>query len=190
MNIEPGDIVGFSSCDATGFWVNIGTLGIPFWSISHVAIAAAHPNTGRVLLFESTSECPLLCAIQKRAISGVQAHYSGARINTYRGKIWHYQLRKPLTAEQSVLLTESCVSYLGVSYDKIGAFRSRATPWSWLERHWRPESLQALFCSEYCAAMEREIGVFPTGDASKWNPNSFVRALSNRAIVKMPGRLK
>lgn len=190
MSIEPGDIVGFSSCDATGFWVNIGTLGIPFWSISHVAIAAAHPSTGQTLLFESTSKCSLHCVIRKRMVSGVQAHYPRARINTYRGKVWHYPLRKRLTTEQSALLTESCVNYLEVGYDAIGAFRSRATPWGWLERHWRPESLQALFCSEYCAAMEREIGVFPTGDVSKWSPNSFCRAMSNRATVKMPGRLK
>lgn len=173
-----------------GFWINLGTWGIPFWSLSHVAIVAAHPNTGQPLLFESTTYCRQQCVIRNKWVQGVQAHTPDVRIGLYRGKVWHYPLRESLTVEQGVLLTESCVSYLGVGYDAIGAFRSRATPWGLLERYWRPENLQALFCSEYCAAMEREIGVFRTGHASKWNPNSFARELQRRGIVRRPVRVK
>lgn len=186
----PGDIVGFSSCSQSGFWVNIGTLGLPFWSLSHVAIVGLHPNTGTPVLFEATSLCDMRCAVKKRKISGVQAHYPDIRVRRYHGKAWHYQLKKPLTVEQSAHLTDFCVGHIGIGYDAIGALRARSTALGLLERHWRPENLQALFCSEFCAAAERAIGVFNTGDASKWNPNSFVRALRRRAIVGKPTRKK
>ena len=173
-----------------GFWINVGTLGIPFWSLSHVAVVAAHPNTGHPLLFESTTYCRYRCVIRKEYVKGMQSHYPGSRIQLYHGKVWHYSLRNTLSDKQSNRLTEFFVGLLGVGYDKIGAFRSRDTPWGLLEQYWRPENLQALFCAEVSAAGLREVGEFRTGNVSKWNPNSFVRALKRRGIVGKPQRVK
>ena len=49
---RPGDIIGFSSCSQSGFWVNVGTLGIPFWSLSHVGIVGLHPNSGVPVIYD------------------------------------------------------------------------------------------------------------------------------------------
>ena len=188
--MKPGDVFGFSSCSSMGFWINLGTWGIPFWCLSHVAVVAAHPSTGQPLLFESTLSGNRRCVIQKEHVKGMQAHYPGLRIQLYHGKVWHYSLRNTLSDKQSNRLTEYFVGLLGVGYYKIGAFRSRATPWGLLEQYWRPENLQALFCAEVSAAGLRVVNEFRTGNASKWNPNSFVRALRRRGIVGKPQRVK
>lgn len=173
-----------------GFWINLGTWGIPFYSLSHVAIVAKNPETGTCVLFESTSLCEQRCVVREKHVEGVQGHYVSLRSRLYKGKVYHYPLAKNLTDKQSGCLTDFCIGHLGVGYDAIGAFRSRDTPWGLLEQRFRPENLQALFCSEFCAAALREIEEFRTGSVSKWNPNSFARALHRRGIVDRPQRVK
>lgn len=188
-SLRAGDVLGFSACDCLGVGINLATWGLPGVGLSHVAICADHPDTGDLVLFESTSLYPVPCAIRGVVVSGLQCHAIRPRVATYRGKVWAYQLRKPLDVRQSNRLTAYCLRHLGTAYDAIGAFRSRQAGFGWLERRLRPEDLTSIFCSEFVAAAHRHVDVFQTANASAWNPNRYCRELQARGLVHEPERL-
>jgi len=188
--LRPGDVVGFSSSEWTGWIINGGTWGLPLWGLSHVALVAAHPDDGRPVLFESTSLYNEPCLLQGEIVEGVQCHEIWPRVEAYRGKVWHYPRRRSISAEQSVDLTEFCMSNLGTSYDRIGAFRSRGAGFGWFEKFFLGQDLTSLFCSEFAAVALDHIEAFYTANASKWNPNALCRALLRRGISQKPVRLK
>lgn len=185
---KPGDVLAFSSCSLGGAGINLATWGIPFWSISHVGIVANNPGSGRPLVFEATKSCKLPCVLQGVHVEGVQAHLIRLRVKRYHGRVWLYPLRNPLTPAESESLTSFCMKHLGVGYDPIGAFRARHTPLGLFLLHFRAENLMSLFCAEWCAAAERQVNRFHTGNVSKWNPNSFCRALLRRGVCGRPQR--
>ncbi len=188
---EPAGFLGFSSCSHYGFIINLGTWGIPFWSLSHVALVAEHPDDGHLVLFESTTLDETPCLFQGRSVDGVQCHEIVPRVLRYPGKVWYYPRVNPITPEQSIKLTQFCVDHLGVAYDAVGAFRSRGAGFGWLEKRlFSHEDLTSVFCSEFEVAAENHIGAFHTGNASKWNPNSSARAHLRRGISLKPLRLK
>ena len=71
--IKTGDIIGFSGEGRVGDIINIGTFGIPRWSICHVGIMG-EATDGRQLLFESTTLDDLPCEIAGVKFDGTQAH--------------------------------------------------------------------------------------------------------------------
>jgi len=190
MDVRAGDILGFSSCSLMGLGINVGTLGLPFWSLSHVGIVVRRQLFDRLLLAESTMTCRLPCKIQSRVVEGVQVHRIADRVQSYRGKIWCYSLAEPLSELQEQQLWEFVEQYLGAGYDMRGAFGARNTLLAFLERRFRPENLMALFCSEFVAAGLRHINLFPTIKADRWNPNSLCRRLLRMHLYKQPERWK
>lgn len=185
---QVGDVIGFTGFGWTSSIITLGSLGVPFWSLSHVGIVAGYKD--ECLLFESTTLDDAPCAIQKRTVHGVQAQHLDSRIKAYRGLVWHYPLSRQLYWHEKSRLSTFLIAQLGKDYDAIGAFRSGGNGFSWLESFFHEENLSSLFCSELVAAALRDIGVFTTSNASKWNPAKLVRTLRWCGILRKPTRLK
>lgn len=143
-----------------------------------------------LLLYESTTQCDFPCAIRHKRWSGTQAHHIGPRLQSYRGKVWHYPLAKPLRPWERKALSRFLKDGLGKPYDMTGAERSAGKIWSAVQAHLHEESLSALFCSEWVAAALKEIERFDTLSASEWSPNALIRECNRRGILTYPRRLK
>ncbi len=188
-HVLPGDIIGFSGANSTSDFINIVTYGLPRWSISHVGIVAAYPGEVN-LIFESTTDGVHPCFIQNAYVTGSQAQLIEPRIADYVGRVWHYPLVKPLRAWESKALTRFLMGGLGKRYDNAGATLAGAKIWSYIQSRLHPESLEALFCSEWVAAAHRFIERFDTPNISSWSPNALIREERRRGILEKPVRLK
>ena len=189
---KPGDIIGFSGDSWLSVGINLATYGIPFWSLSHVGVVGEYDGEydGELLVFESTEQSDLPCAIQGKPVCGTQAHRLDECVEAYCGKVWLYPLYRSLYAKERKRLNTFLRKYIGTNYDAIGAFRSAGVGWSWLESKLRRADLSSLFCSEYCAAAHVSVGIFRTDHVSRWSPNRLVRTERRRGILLKPWRLK
>lgn len=183
--VKPGDFIGFTGRDLMSAIINVGTLGVPFWGLSHCGIVVAPLERSTLLaIFESTTLSPGPCLFSRKETSGVQAHRLHWRVSNYPGKVWHYPLSRPLSGLNQQALYDSCMSSLGMGYDFLQAFRSRSLGFGWLEKLlYGRENLTSVYCSEFIAARYREIDVFRTRNVSKWSPNKLARALIERRAV-------
>lgn len=189
-NYQPGDLIGFSACSALGVGINVCTLGLPFWGLSHVGIIAGNPDTWEPVLWESTALIDRPCLVRRRRVDGVQCHRIRTRLKTYCGRAWLYRLKQPLAEREGYCLTSYLYSNLGRDYDYLGALRARETPLGWMEQWLCPENLHSLFCSELAAAAYRRVGRLNTANCSKWSPNRLARTLVRQGITLPPIRLK
>ena len=187
--IKAGDIVGFSGRSWISAGINLATYGIPLWGISHVGIMAHAPD-GRLLIFESTSLEDLPCEISHENFTGTQAHLLDDILRVYEGKAWHYPVYRPLYDYEDKRLTEFLMATIHTPYDAMGAFRSAGVGLSWVESLFHPENLHSIICSEWVAAAYADIGLVPSANAARWNPNHLVRHLRGAEILRNPRRLK
>lgn len=188
--IKPGDVIGFSGAGLTGDIINIGTFGIPRWDICHVGIMG-EASDGRLLLFESTTLDDLPCEIYGGKFDGTQAHVLDTAISSYREKIWHYPLYRPLYDCERRRLTEFLMATIHTPYSKMDALRSADfLGLSFFETLLGETHLQHIFCSEWVAAAHSYIGLWPTSNAGRWNPNHLVRFLRSHGVVYKARRLK
>lgn len=173
---EPMDLIGFSSWSGCGVAINLCSLGIPFYHLSHVGIVARHPDHPWPLLCESTNLYRKPCMVQDKLVDGVQWHKIGPRIRSYKGLVYHYQVRVPLTPGQQSMLSQFLKDMTGRSYDAFGALGARDTLLGWLARRGKVADLVSLFCSELVAAAGRKCGVYPQSiNASGFSPNRIIR---------------
>jgi hypothetical protein len=186
--IKVGDIIGFSGYGWKSVLINVCSYGIPWWNLSHIGIIGEYE--GELLLFESTTLSNLPCVIQGKSFQGTQACRLNDRVAAYLGSAWHYPLYRSLFGAEADRLNKFLIEHLGIQYDHIGAIRSGGAAWSWLESHLHSENLDSIFCSEYCAAAHRDIGLIQTDHVSRWNPNRFVRHERGEKILVKPWRLK
>lgn len=186
--MKPGDVIGFSGRSWVSAAINIGTYGIPFWGISHVGIMAKASDE-RLLLFES-SEDDIPCAISGERLVGTQAHVLDDVLKVYRGKVYHYPLYRLLYLNEDARLTRFLMETIHTPYDLMGAFRAAGVGISWIESLFRSQDLSMIFCSEWVASAFSMIGVFPTSNASRWNPNRLIRHLRWNDVLFKPRRLK
>ena len=186
--MKAGDVVGFSGRGWISAAVNIGTYGLPFFGISHVGVMANDPD-GRLLLFES-SEDDIPCAISGERLVGTQAHVLEDVLKIYEGKVYHYPLYRPLYLNEDARLTRFLMETIHTPYDLMGALRTSGVGLSWIESIFRPQDLRTIFCSEWLASALSIIGVFPTSNASRWNPNRLIRHLRWNDVLFKPKRLK
>lgn len=189
MELKAGDIIGFSGSGPISDLINVGTFGIPRWHLCHVGILAELDN--QLLLFESTSlgkDVP--CVLQEKVVKGVQAHTIEEFLER-EGRIWVYPLHRTLYLRESRRLTYSLLGKLGKRYDLLGAGRAGGgLVLRWLRVLLRRENLDQEFCSELTADEYSKLGVLPTGNASAYNPNSFVRRARRAGVLKPRVRLK
>jgi hypothetical protein len=187
-NLKPGDLIGFSSFDWSGFVINLGTYGIPFYDISHIGIISEHQ--GQLMLFESTTFCNIPCSIQGIRVNGTQCHPLEDRMKGYFGSVWHYPLLWELSESQRAELSAFLHSQIARPYDLAGAFRSSGKIFSYIESLFsKSNDESSLYCSEWCALAHRKIGLFRTRSASKWSPNALVRAEFEQEIIGKRVRL-
>jgi hypothetical protein len=187
-NLQPGTLLGFSGACGLSDIINVVTLGVPRWGLSHVGIMAEH--RGELLLFESTTLDSRPCVIQQKLFNGTQAHRLDDVLTNYKGRVWAHPLSRPLYSFESQRLSDFLVGTIGVPYDQEGAMRSAGIGLSWVESLFRPEDLHTIFCSEWLAKAYCEIGLLLTDDASRWNPNRLARRLRRNHVVLKPRRLK
>lgn len=192
-DIKAGDIIGFSGDHWYSSAINICTLGVPHYSISHVGIVAyvnEGRHGGRLMMFESTDEPGEPCEVTGNRIAGVQAHGTFRSVNKYKGRAWHYPLYRNLYVHEEERLTEFLDSMIGLPYDNPGAIRSGGLLFAWIGSLFRSQDLSKLFCSELVAASLAAIGIFSTTNASRWSPNKLIRRLRREGIVNAPRRMK
>ena len=188
-DIKAGDVIGFSGNSWISALINIGTYGIPFWDISHVGVMA-HAADGRLLLFESTTLENMPCEIAGACFNGTQAHDLAKVLKAYNGKVWHYPLYRSLYEYEDKRLTDFLMATIHTPYDAMGAFRAAGVGLSWVESCFREQDLHMIFCSEWVAAAYADIGIMPTANAARWNPNHLCRTLRRREIVLTPRRMR
>ena len=182
--VKSGDLIGFSGYSLSGLIINLGTFGIPFYDLSHIGIVADYK--GELVLFESTTLCEQPCLVQGKLVSGAQAHNLTTRIDTYKGRTWHYPLIRPLPQKHSEKLSQHLLKDIGKPYDMLGAIRSGGWLFSKIESWFRDEDLNNLFCSEWVANAHHHIDLFRTRSSSRWSPNSYVRETYRRGITNKP----
>ena len=188
-DIKAGDVIGFSGNTWISALINLGTYGVPFWDLSHVGVMA-HAADGRLLLFESTTLENMPCEISGACFNGTQAHSLEKILKAYEGKVWHYPVYRKLYDHEEKRLTDFLMATIHTPYDAMGAFRAAGIGLSWVESCFRKQDLHMIFCSEWLAAAYSDIGVMPTSNAARWNPNHLVRHLRVREAVLRPRRLK
>jgi hypothetical protein len=188
--IKPGDLIGFTGEGFTGDIINIGSWGTPRWDICHVGIMG-EAQDGRQLLFESTTLDDLPCEIAGVKFNGTQAHLLDTVRERYRGKVWHYPLYRSLYDFERKRLSEFLTGTIGVPYSKMDAFRSADfLGMSFFESLLGETTLHHIFCSEWVAAAHAYIGLWPTNNAGRWNPNHLTRYLRQHGVLFRPRRLK
>lgn len=184
---RPGDLVGFSGAHLLADLINIGSLGLPRRGLSHVAIVAEH--TAGLALYESTTTVSLPCLIADEPVDGVQCHSIAERVIGYRGRVWHYPIRRPLSLRESldisVDLAQTCRCRR--PYDYMGAFDSRSTLIGLAVRaKFGRENLDRLFCSELVANAWRRARILRTANASRWTPNALARYAVRHGLTEKP----
>lgn len=175
--IHAGDIFGFSGRSWRSALINVATGGIPLWSLSHVGIVGYSKHKAEIQLFEALD-------------SGVVSSPVSEAVEKYNGRVWHYPLYRPLYLHEITRMSAHLSSMLDRPYDVPGAARSAGNVFSVIEAFFRREDLTTLFCSELAMAQLAHIGLFATGNASRWNPNHSVRTLRRAGILRRPERIK
>lgn len=187
-NLKAGDLVAFSGANLVSDFINVMSYGWPRWGISHVGILA--PYGGELLLFESTTLNDVPCVIRHKPVRGAQAQYLDTRLDSYKGRIWHYPLSTTLTGKQTAQLTAFLLPMLGTPYSEIEAVRAGGLAWSWLEnRIHGPKGYAAMFCSAWTASAHEYLGILKS-NTTRWNPNRLIRHERRHGLLAAPGRLK
>ncbi len=195
MDIEDGDIIGFSGSHYISDFINLVTYGIPRYSLSHVGILSRKNKRSKWLVFEANEDVPYPCAITKQKHDGVQAHSLDLLLERYPGKMWLYRLRGPAVcalddAAHWLPLYQALLNELGTPYDWMGAKRAGGFFHSAIHALLHKQDTSSLFCSELVAMILAEYGVLDTNNVSKWSPNRLMRHLVRKHIYDKAVRLK
>ncbi len=174
---KSGDIIAFSGKSFLSDIINIGTYGIPRWSISHVGIVSKIPSNINEFLFEALPHGIAACNVEMTT-------------ELYDGRVWVYPLYRELYKHEKRKLSKLLFDTIGTPYDKLGAGRSAGFLFATIQALFRGQDLSTFFCSELIANKLSEIGIHPVTNASKWNPNRLVRDLRKDRVVCKPIRLK
>jgi hypothetical protein len=183
--MKTGDLIGVSGYGLVSGVINAGTFALPRplsnRGISHIGIICA--DYAEPLVYESTTTPRPPCAVTGHVVRGAQAHRLDDFLD-FKGNdvVWHIPLRRPLYDHEAYRLQESLDSALGRPYDMLGAFRAGGFLFRTMQGLLRREDVSSLFCSEWCAAVLANTGIFQTRSAGKWSPNALVRHLVRSGI--------
>jgi hypothetical protein len=156
---QAGDLVLFRS----GSWFfraafRLTVTGPP----THVGIVVALPDGTKAIL-ESVDRH-----------GGVRLTALPGRLGTYPGKVWVRRLRRPLSEEQSEILTQFAAEQEGKKYAShrlvlpaiCPLLRTRLLAWLRPDKDYRGR--RSWFCSELVAAACVKIGLFPPSRIRPW----------------------
>jgi hypothetical protein len=158
MTLKSGDVIGFAGWGVLSDVINLLTFGLPRYSVSHVGIVCDDK------LYESTSK------------RGVTATNLQKRLKSYGGRVYHYELPRPLYEHESERLRSFLDEQLGKDYDTKGAFKSGGLVIAVISRFLRRQDLTTLFCSELVAGALQNVGILAIKH-SGYNPNRLTRML-------------
>jgi len=184
--IRPGDVIGFSGRNWISAGINVATFGVPLWGISHVGIVGHWRRDS--LEVEYYPSLPTL--FDSTRGHGVRSRDLYSSINSYNGRVWLYQISRPLFLNESRRLTARLNRLLGRKYDTVGAMRSGGLLTKTISALIHGEDLTSLFCSEFVAEQLSYIGMFPTANASRWSPNHLIRKMRRMGVINPPIRIK
>lgn len=186
LKIHPGDIIGTSGRGFVSDFINVGSMGLPRFGLSHIAIVGPYdPRFGSHLVYESTSFGRPACARRGKVVSGFQAHPLWDIVTDDTARAYWFPLRAPLQEDEIRYLDRLLSEYLGSRYDFIGAGKSGGGCLKWLVNSlFGRENTTTLFCSEIVALVLARLNRFRTRNASGYNPNSLKRRLRLQGIVE------
>ena len=179
-----GSVIGFVSRDWQANVINLGSFGIPGYSIHHVGIVCdglVYESTGG----EAGNRPP--CEIQHKIVRGVQAHTIESLFALpWYTHLWEYPLRRRLYPQERTRLRQFCDSQLGKDYDRDGAIHSGGKLFAYFSSLIRGENVNKYFCSEFVAAALAEVGIFQIDNVSRVSPNKLLRGLRKLGVCQKP----
>lgn len=191
---QPLDLAACYGADLTARAISYGTASLLAPSRlrigpSHVAVMCEHH--GSMIWVESTTLCRHPCVIQRRQVSGCQAHIPEARLHDYcstYGSVDIYRLApiERLSGEESQLLTKILVRhFIGrqVTYDMGGALLSGTRLFK-RTRLLPSADLNELFCSELVAAVLMRLGRLNRANPTRFNPACLLRELVRQGTYR------
>lgn len=216
LNLKPLDVLACSGRSR----ISRGIRCITCSPWSHVAIVArveagvlGDDEFSELLVFESTTMSSQRCAITRKLMSGVQAHYINSWIFKYPGKVYvlRYQSgcseerqeeeSKRLTGRLLSLVYHACDNQRGecdhkdgTPYDSLGAFFAGTRILKWCPcLADRIDNRQAQFCVEVNevalqTALQHSVG--PVLDPGRHRPKDHVKALVKSRCWNKPERIK
>jgi len=167
-NFQAGDVLAFSGRGCASRIIRACTLG----PISHVGLVVNDSKTGIHCLAEALPTGFELTSIRKAMLKAAQ---TGTRV-------WHYRLRRPLSAEASEILFDLAAAMEGVPYDFTDVLYARTLGFGWL-RHFigwlgfleEYEDNHKLFCSEWVALAHNVLNRTKFQYPSHWSPTLLCR---------------
>lgn len=197
MQFQHGDILAFYGGDFGSRAIS----AITCWPVgprelwfppSHVGIISGHAwnaieSTGlqgqiylpRQSLLESTTACPHPCLRQRKIVSGWQVQVPERRVQDYvlgGGWVDVYRLNYPTEQHyQALNIASEGLRY--ADYDYLGAGLSGTKLWQLLGLLFPRPNLDALFCSEFLAALLMRAGLMNWDNPTRYNPGRLMRTL-------------
>ena len=103
----------------------------------------------------------------------------------------HLPLYREMYDDERLRLKAFLRSIIGRPYDSREAKESGGLCGllTWMASKLRVRHSSAYFCVEGTAEAYARLGIWPTDDPAKWNPNRWIRALRKREILLQPERL-
>lgn len=188
LDLQPGDIVGFSGTGIVSDAINLGTYGVPRWGLSHIGIISRYEKH-RYLFESTTTNRDTDCDILHRTVKGVQAHLL-SNIVTRPGKVWLYRSIRRLDTFEKRRLRVALLAQVGTPYDFAGAFQSRGCLLKFFRSMLREEDVTELFCSELVSLALKQSKIFQIENSSFQSPNSLVRYLVRSNVYRGRVRIK
>lgn len=144
-----------------------------------MAMACRIPEEG-LCCVESTTFNPDPCVVQKKQVSGLQAHHLWDWVERYDGEIWVLRLREPLSPRQQVQLTDSVMGLLGQGrpYDMRQALSAWIPDW-WYRPEWLYPNADELFCDEFVSMELMKLHIM----AKDYNPSAKSPAWVTRRLL-------
>lgn len=195
---QTGDIAACYGADFVSRLIRFGTCSLkrPVFGPSHVAIISRvtgdylppqdvysinGPRRSPLRWVESTTLCPSACVIQKKVVTGVQAHHPEVRIEHYLnagGFVELYRLNdlQSLDSGEETTLLHLLGGFIGEEYDIAGAVLSGTRVFK-ASRFFPGADLHSLFCSELLAAVLMKLGRMNKANPTRYNPASLIREL-------------
>lgn len=183
---KTGDVIAWCGNSWLSASINMLTYGVPTLSVSHVGIVCQIGEDK--LVFESLAHPVSRCFVRGELVKGTQAHLIGETdINS--GRVYLYPLSYRLYEHEARRLSFYLLGSVGKPYDVVGALRAGGWLTSLVSARLHREETSALFCSEWVASALCEIGVFQTGNVSRWSPNRLCRVGRHIGVFKRPVRI-
>lgn len=187
--MTPGTIVAFYGTDPMSLLIRAATLGP-----SHVGIMSYSERLlnlvprSELVLFESTTLCPVKDLATGEFVDGVQANRLSDRLATYPGKVVAYHLHEDISLDalSDIRLMRFLDSQLGKNYDYTAAALSAS---HLLKLRWNTPDLDTIFCSALVARALMIINRCNWSNPEWYSPAALINEIRKSAVYRKVERL-